>query len=197
MKEQEEQENVQSSPILSLNDDFALIRSFNTGNESAFRTLINRHKEKVRNLVYITVGNPDAVDDVSQEVFIQVYRKLDHFRFESQFTTWLYAITINKCRDYLRRVKIRSLFTPLADDDRNYPSHTPKQNFDIREIVQKAIAKLPEKLKTPLILRDFEGMSYQEIADTLGTEVGTVKSRIFRARDYLKKLLEPMKEELL
>lgn len=188
---------MQQSAILSLNDDFALIKSFINGNESAFRTLINRHKEKVRNLVYVTTSNPDIVDDIAQEVFIQVYRKLGNFRFESQFTTWLYAITINKCRDYLRRVKIRSLFSPLSDDDHQHPSHTTKQVFDIQEIVQKAISRLPEKLRVPLLLRDFEGLSYQEIAETLGTEVGTVKSRIFRARDQLKKMLTPMKEELL
>lgn len=189
---------MQQSAILSLNDDFALIRAFNDGNESAFRTLVNRHKEKVRNLVYVTLGNVDLVDDISQEVFIQVYRKLKLFRFESQFTTWLYAITINKCRDYMRKAKLRSLFSSLSNDDEEmHPAVHHNTDFDIKEIVQRNIAKLPPKLRIPLVLRDFEGMSYQEIAEALQTEVGTVKSRIFRARDTLRTLLQPIQQELL
>lgn len=198
MEETKELENVQQSAILSLNDDFALIKAFNDGNESAFRTLVNRHKEKVRNLVYMTIGNIDIVDDISQEVFIQVYRKLKYFRFESQFTTWLYAITINKCRDHMRKAKLRSLFSPLSHDEEDtHPAIHHRTDFDIQEIVQRSIAKLPPKLRIPLVLRDFEGMSYQEIAETLETEVGTVKSRIFRARDTLRKMLEPIQKELL
>ncbi|MBI2420446.1 MAG: RNA polymerase sigma factor [Ignavibacteriales bacterium] len=198
MKETKEKNKVQQSAILSLNDDFALIRAFNDGNESAFRTLVNRHKEKVRNLVYVTLGNVDLVDDISQEVFIQVYRKLKLFRFESQFTTWLYAITINKCRDYMRKAKLRSLFSSLSNDNEEmHPAVHHNADFDIKEIVQRNIAKLPPKLRIPLVLRDFEGMSYQEIAEALQTEVGTVKSRIFRARDTLRTLLQPIQQELL
>ncbi|MCE1189986.1 MAG: sigma-70 family RNA polymerase sigma factor [Ignavibacteria bacterium] len=194
----EKTEVQQQSAILSLNDDFALIRAFNDGNESAFRTLVNRHKEKVRNLIYVTIGNADAVDDISQEVFIQVYRKLKFFRFESQFTTWLYTITVNKCRDHIRKIKLRSFFSPLShEDDTQHPAEHHKPDFDIQEIVQAKIALLPTKLRIPLVLRDFEGLSYQEISETLGTEVGTVKSRIFRARETLKKMLQPLQKELL
>jgi RNA polymerase sigma-70 factor (ECF subfamily) len=196
---QEEKEEVQPSPILSLDDDFSLIRSFVGGNEDAFRSLLKRHKEKVRNLIYITIGKPDEVDDIAQEVFITVFRKLDSFRYESQFSTWLYRITINKCRDHIRKNKIRSYFTPLGQDE----SHEIRENgpgegsFEIQEIVRKCVAKLPEKYRVPLILRDFDGMNYQEIAETLNTEVGTIKSRIFRAREALKEMLEPMKKDLL
>ena len=198
MNNKEEKDEVHISPILSLDDDFSLIKSFVDGNEDAFRTLLKRHKEKIRNLIYITLGRPDDVDDIAQEVFITVFRKLSSFRYESQFSTWLYRITINKCRDHIRKNKIRSFFTPISQDD--YISvgavHTDS-GFDVQEIVRKSIAKLPEKYRIPLILRDFDGLNYQQIAETLDTEVGTIKSRIFRAREALKVMLEPMKKDLL
>ena len=199
MENKKENQEVYPSTILTLDDDFSLIRSFNEGNEAAFRTLINRHKEKVRNLVYLTLSSPDMVDDISQEVFIIVYRKLKFFRFESQFSTWLYSVTINKCRDHLRKVKMRNLFSPIThDDEKDIPyNDEAKEDFDIQEIVRRSIAKLPEKFRVAIILRDFEGLSYQEIAEMLNSEVGTIKSRVFRGREALKKMLEPMREELL
>lgn len=114
MNEINKNEKVIPQTILTLNDDFSLIKRFIDGDESVFKTLVNRHKEKVRNLIFVTLNGPDMIDDLSQEVFISVFKKLDRFRFESQFTTWLYRITINKCRDHLRRVKIRSILSPLS-----------------------------------------------------------------------------------
>ncbi|MCC6550821.1 MAG: sigma-70 family RNA polymerase sigma factor [Ignavibacteriaceae bacterium] len=184
--------------VLTLNDDFALIRSFNEGDELAFRTLVNRHKEKVRNLVFLTLGNTDQIDDITQEVFISVYKHLKEFRYESRFTTWLYRITVNKCRDSIRRAKIRSIFSPFSDDEDPSLSVSHDDNSDISQIVREAVSKLPEKLRIPLVLKDFEGLSYQEIAEALGgVEMGTVKSRIFRARETLKKSLEPLRKELI
>jgi RNA polymerase sigma-70 factor (ECF subfamily) len=81
-----------------LDDDFALIKKFNNGDEFAFKVLISRHREKVRNLIYLMLGNGEYIDDISQNVFIAVYRNLNKFKFESQFTTWLHKITLNKCR---------------------------------------------------------------------------------------------------
>ncbi|HRI48091.1 MAG TPA: sigma-70 family RNA polymerase sigma factor, partial [Ignavibacteriaceae bacterium] len=181
-----------------LDDDFSLIKRFNNGDETAFRTLVSRHKDKVRNLIYLTLGNTDAIDDISQDVFVSVYRKLKTFRFESQFTTWLYRITVNKCRDHLRKIKIRSIFSPFTNEEDTLiaPEQLP-DDFDIKIIVRQAIAKLPEKLKVPLILKDFDGLSYQEISETMGVEIGTIKSRIFRAREGLKKILAPYQKELL
>ncbi len=191
-------ENMNPQAIYNLNDDFSLIRQFNSGNEKAFKELVNRHKEKVRNLIYLTLGNTDAVDDISQEVFISVYKKLKFFRFESQFSTWLYRITVNKCRDHLRKLKLRNLFFPaLTPENENHSKTYLRENYDIKEIVRMYVAKLPEKMRVPLVLRDFEGLSYQEIAEALELDLGTVKSRIFRAREGLRKFLEPFQEELL
>lgn len=190
-------DELQSQSIFMLDDDFSLIKKFNEGNEFAFKTLVHRHKEKVRNIIYLVLGNTDHIEDISQNVFISVYKNLEFFRFESRFTTWLHRITVNKCRDHIRRVKIKSFFTGFSTDEVDVPADEQETNFDIHEFVRKGIAKLPEKLKVPLVLKDFEGLSYQEIAETLNTEVGTVKSRIFRAREGLRKILEPYKEELL
>ncbi len=137
------------------------------------------------------------MDDIAQDVFLTVYRNLNNFRFESQFTTWLYRITVNKCKDYMRKIKIRNIFTPLTEaEEKTGDTNTPESN-DISSIVQKAIGRLPEKLRVPLLLKDIEGMSYQEIAETVQCEIGTVKSRIFRAREGLKNILGPLEEELM
>ena len=194
--QKDRENNIPDEVYAEQDEDFVLIRSFINGNESTFRTLVIKHKEKVRNLVFITLGDTEYVDDISQDVFISVYHKIKEFRFESKFTTWLYRITVNKCRDYLRKKKVRSIFVPIGDYDREYPTGPHSENYDIPQLVQNAIAKLPEKLKVPLVLRDIDGLSYKEIADQLGTEVGTIKSRIFRAREHLKFLLEPYQKEL-
>ncbi|HSP86969.1 MAG TPA: sigma-70 family RNA polymerase sigma factor, partial [Ignavibacteriaceae bacterium] len=156
--------------------------------------IVHRHKEKVRNIIYLTINRSEYVDDIAQDVFITVFKNLKHFRFESQFTTWLYRITVNKCKDHLRKMRIRSVFVPVVNsEDRGY--NQINDNIDIPEIVRKSISKLPEKLRTPLLLKDIEGFSYQEIADTIQCEVGTIKSRIFRAREGLRNLLKPYEEE--
>jgi RNA polymerase sigma-70 factor (ECF subfamily) len=177
-------------------EDFLLIERFKNDEESAFSELVHKHKDKVRNLVYLTLGDVDYVDDISQDVFISVYHKLKEFRFESKFTTWLYRITVNKCRDYLRKKRVRSIFVEIKEIDYDRGTRSNSDNIDIPGLVRKAIARLPEKLKIPLVLRDIDGLSYQEIADKLECEVGTVKSRIFRARENLKILLEPYQKEL-
>lgn len=197
MKLKKRKKNLQFPQILKLDDDFSLIQRFIEGEETTFNTLVLRHKEKVRNIIYLTLGASNAVDDISQDVFITVYRNLNKFRFESQFSTWLYRITINKCKDHLRKNKIRSIFNSIKDDEEG-PSYTPSvDKKDIAEIVKNAISKLPEKLKTPLLLKDIEGLSYQEIAEAVDCEIGTVKSRIFRARESLRDILKPYQEELM
>jgi len=189
--------DLQNAQILNLDDDFSLVKRFIDGDESAFAVLVQRHKEKIRNIIYLTMNNSNSVDDIAQDVFLTVYRNLNNFRFESQFTTWLYRITVNKCKDYMRKIKIRNIFTPIKEaEGKTEDIITPESN-DISAIVHKAIGKLPEKLRVPLLLKDIEGMSYQEIAETVQWEIGTVKSRIFRAREGLKDILKPYEEELM
>jgi RNA polymerase sigma-70 factor, ECF subfamily len=193
--ENRNQKDLKEPKILNLDDDFSIIKKFNEGDESVFKLILERHKEKVRNLIYLTLGNTDFVDDIAQEVFITVYRNLNNFRYESQFTTWLYRITVNKCRDHVRHSKIRNIFTPLKEDQ-ELSYNTKYESKNTAEIVHKAIAALPEKLRLPLLMKDIQGMSYQEIAEAMKCEIGTVKSRIFRAREGLKEKLKPYEQEL-
>lgn len=197
MKIKKKKEDLPLPQILNLDDDFSLIKRFIEGDESTFNILVQRHKEKVRNIIYLTLGNHDQVDDIAQEVFLTVYKNLNNFRFESQFTTWLYRITVNKCKDYLRKIKIRNIFTPIKDSESELGYNPRSEDSDIKEIVHNAISKLPDKLRIPLMLKDIEGLSYQEIAESIQCEIGTVKSRIFRAREGLRNLLKPYERELL
>ncbi len=197
MKNKKKKLELTQPQILNLDDDFSLIKRFIDGDESTFNTLILRHKEKVRNIIYMTLNNHELVDDIAQEVFLTVYKNLMRFRFESQFTTWLYRITINKCKDYLRKMKIRSIFQSFKDSEEELGYSPSTDEADVSEIVREAIKKLPEKLRIPLLLKDIEGLSYQEIAESVQCEIGTVKSRIFRARESLKNILKPFEKELL
>jgi len=189
--------DLQNAQILNLDDDFSLVKRFIDGDESAFAILVQRHKEKVRNIIYLTMNSANSVDDIAQDVFLTVYRNLNNFRFESQFTTWLYRITVNKCKDYMRKIKIRNIFTPIKEAEGKSEDNITPESKDISGIVHTAIGKLPEKLRVPLLLKDIEGMSYQEIAETVQCEIGTVKSRIFRAREGLRNILKPFEEELM
>ena len=197
MNSKDKEQDLQQPQIVSFDDDYSIIRRFIDGDKSAFQVLVKRHKEKVRNIVYLTMNNSALVDDIAQEVFITVYRNLKNFRFESQFTTWLYRITVNRCKDYLRRMNVRKIFSPLDESYEVSEYSTPVENNDISKIVMDAIAKLPVKLRMPLTLKDIEGFSYQEISETLNCEMGTVKSRIFRGREKLKEILQPLEKELL
>jgi len=190
--------DLQQAQILNLEEDFSVIKRFLEGDKSAFQVLVKRHKEKVRNIIYLTINNSSLVDDIAQEVFITVYKNLKNFRFEAQFTTWLYRITVNKCKDYLRKISVRRIFVPASEaEERPDFEQNGIESDDISNIVFDAISKLPAKLRIPLVLKDIEGFSYHEIASATECEMGTVKSRIFRARERLKTILKPMEKELL
>lgn len=195
--EEKNNKEMQQPKILILDDDFSLIKRFIDGEETVFNELVKRHKEKVRNIIYVTLTNSDVVDDIAQEVFITIYKNLKNFRFESQFTTWVYRITINKCKDHLRKKNIRKIFLPLKEEEEEPVFESIDEDSDIKQIVRNAIAALPDKLRIPIVLKDLQGFSYQEIAEAMQCEIGTVKSRIFRAREALKKALQPIEKELM
>jgi RNA polymerase sigma-70 factor (ECF subfamily) len=197
MKFNKKKVNLQHPQILSLDDDFSLIKRFIEGDETTFRLLVQHHKDKVRNLTYLTLGSDDSVDDIAQDVFLTVYKNLNKFRFESQFSTWLYRITVNKCKDHLRKKRIRNIFTSIKEEEQELIYHSSHESKDTAEIVRKAMGELPDKLRIPLMLKDLEGLSYQEIAQTVNCEIGTVKSRIFRAREGLRNILKPYEKELM
>ncbi len=181
-------------------DDETLITIIQNGDESTFRILVERYQERVRNLIYSVFHESEIVDDLSQEVFIKVYEALPLFRFESSFYTWLYRIAINKSRDELRKRKIRRflslqviLESPDAEIKHNMVS--TQHDAEAQELVAKGLQMIPEKFRIPIILKDINGFTYEEMSKMMECELGTVKSRLSRARTMLRDVLRPLMEE--
>jgi RNA polymerase sigma-70 factor (ECF subfamily) len=184
--------------IEEMGDDI-LVTRFQSGDEHAFRLLMERHSERVRNLIFSIFHSADLVDDLTQDVFLKVYRALGHFRFDAAFSTWLYRIAVNHCRDEMRKRKLRrsvSLFTLLDSRDKEVTMKTsvkPQEN-ETRELIDRGLQRLPDKYRIPVILKDMEGCSYEEMADIMQCELGTVKSRLSRGRNMLRVYLKPLLE---
>lgn len=177
--------------------DDSLIVLFQNGEKEVFRFLVERYQEKVRNIVFSIFNDSDLVDDISQEVFIKVYQALHNFRFESSFYTWIYRITVNKCRDELRKKKVKRFFSFQSFEKTTNlkienMATTTFDDENMMGVIRETMKKLPEKFRMPIILKDIDGLSYDEIAEVLDCEVGTVKSRLSRGRTMLKELLLPI-----
>ena len=183
--------------------DLALIKRVQQGDRSAFDVLVIKYQAKILKLIMRYVRNPADAMDVAQEAFIKAYRAAPSFRGDSAFYTWLYRITINTAKNHLvaaaRRPLQYDLNTDNAEQFENFAKlrdlDTPEGltlSEEIRQTVNQAIADLPEDLRTAIILREIEGMSYEEIAQTMECPVGTVRSRIFRARESIDKRVGPL-----
>jgi RNA polymerase sigma-70 factor (ECF subfamily) len=183
--------------------DSLLVERVQQGDKSAFDILVGKYQHKIIKLVGRYVRDPDEAMDVAQEAFIKAYRALGSFRGDSAFYTWLYRIAINTAKNYLAAARRRPEdFNMDLQDPEQYELHgrlssvdTPEGNVlseEIRQTVNAAIEALPEDLRTAIILREMEGMSYEEIATTMECPVGTVRSRIFRAREAIDKQLKPL-----
>ncbi len=183
---------------LHAKSDEALITMFQGGDRSTYRVLVERHRDRVRNVVFSIFRDVNMVDDMAQEVFIKAYEALPNFRFESSFYTWLYRITVNKARDEMRKRKVKRFFSLdlMTEQKEHHPElQTPAPtDMGVADMVAQALDKLPEKFRLPVILKDIEGLSYDEIAEAFECEVGTVKSRLSRARAMLRGILTPMME---
>lgn len=174
-----------------------LINQFNNGNEQAFTELIQRYQHKVYNSTYRMLGNHEDALDMAQESFIRVYKNLHKFRADSSFSTWLFRITTNICRDELRK-RQRKLnmhsFSEYENDKKTIKnmeiSDDPERisiSSELNETIQEKIDQLSPEQKAVFVLKEFEGLSYKEIADVLDISIGTVKSRLSRARRSLRK----------
>jgi RNA polymerase sigma-70 factor (ECF subfamily) len=179
------------TPLGQKSDDI-LITLFQSGEEGVFRILVDRHKERVRNLIYSIFSDASVVDDIAQDVFIRTYEALPKFRFEASFYTWLYRITVNKCRDEMRKKKTRKFFS-LHEMLQSKIRVNPEDN-SAQELVTTGLKLLPEKFRIPIILKDIDGMTYEEMAEIMQCEIGTVKSRLSRARTMLRNVLKPLLE---
>ena len=186
-------------PLHAKNDE-VLITLVHQGEQGAYRILVERYQERIRNLIYSIFHEREIVDDLSQEVFIKAYQALPQFRFQSSFYTWLYRIAVNKSRDELRKRKVRrwfSLQTMMENSDKELGSKIVVEPLDKepQELLAAGLQSLPEKYRVAIVLKDIDGLSYEEIAEIMECELGTVKSRLSRARSMLRKVLEPLLRE--
>ena len=178
-------------------DDQVLVERVQRGDRRAFDLLVIRYQQKIVKLVMRFVHDPVEAQDIAQEAFIKAYRALPKFRGESAFFTWLYRIAINTAKNYVVALHRRPIeydlnveapeqqeaAARLRDDDS--PEAIALRD-ELRETVERAMASLPEELRTAIMLRELDGLSYEEIAMAMNCPVGTVRSRIFRARDAIE-----------
>ena len=178
--------------------DHQLVLRVQKGDKRAFDLLVLKYQYKLQAIVSRFVRDTDEVADVTQEAFIKAYRALPKFRGDSQFYTWLYRIAINTAKNYLVSKSRRPSSTDIdvadaeqfADNEKLIDDSSPEDFImtqELAQVIKDSLSQLPEDLRTALTLREFEGMSYEEIADVMGCPVGTVRSRIFRAREFIDK----------
>lgn len=187
-------------------EDLALVRRVQAGDSRAFDALVRKYQQKILQLVMRYVHDPEAAQDVAQEAFIKAYRGLKGFRGDSAFYTWLYRIAINAAKNYLaskaRKVPDTDVETADAElmegAEAMRDQGTPERELlsdEIKRTVLRAVEELPEDLRTAITLREVEGMSYDQIAQAMECPIGTVRSRIFRAREAIDRKLEPLLRE--
>lgn len=183
--------------------DQILVERVQAGDKSAFDLLVKRYQHKVIGLIGRYVQDQAEALDVAQETFIKAYRALDSFRGESAFYTWLYRIATNTAKNYLVTRSRRPPGTDIDIDDVLQAEseselreiETPENNLyrdELFSVMASTLEALPEELRVALTLRELEGMSYEEIAEVMDCPIGTVRSRIFRARDAIDKELKPL-----
>ena len=186
--------------------DQQLVERVQQGDKNAFNLLVLKYQNKVMNLISRYVRNQADVADVAQEAFIKAYRALPNFRGESAFYTWLYRIAVNTAKNHLVAQGRRAPANDVdAEEAEYYDGSDALKEFasperllmadDIQKVVFDALDSLPEELKMAISLRELDGMSYEEIASVMDCPVGTVRSRIFRAREAIDKKLQPLLEE--
>ncbi|ESP93871.1 MULTISPECIES: RNA polymerase sigma factor RpoE [Pseudoalteromonas] len=183
--------------------DLELVRKVQQGDKNAFNLLVAKYQNKVAALISRYVSNSGDVADVAQEAFIKAYRALPNFRGDSAFYTWLYRIAVNCSKNYLvsqgRKAPASDIDAEEAEvydgADQLRSNASPESlllSDEIKAVIFKTIDELPDDLKTAITLREIEGMSYEEIAVVMECPVGTVRSRIFRAREAIDKNINPL-----
>ena len=187
-----------------ITSDWELMRLTAEGDRAAFKQLVEKYQKAVLNLGYRFLGNREEAEDTAQEVFLRVYNSAKRYRPEAQFTTWLFRIATNTCLNVLRhRKRLQEVPLESSSDGTEQisgvnvpaPEHTrPDMHMEQEErnrIIEESIASLPPNQRMAVILKRFEDLSYQEIAKVLNTSVSAVESLLFRAKQTLKKKLEP------
>ena len=188
-------------------DDSAVVSAFLNGEERAFTELVERYQTRLLNFIYRTIGDRDRAEDLVQEVFIRVYRHLHRFDRSKKFSTWVYTIASNLAKNELRNrsrnplVLFQTMRGTREDDDRPLQFEDTTARPDdlyrkrhLRELVEETVAQLPEHHRQVFVLRELEGKSYEEIAEITDCNLGTVKSRLNRARNAFASMIEPSLE---
>ena len=181
-------------------EDFSLIRSFQQGHEQSFEDLVRRYQRQVGNIIYLTLGSREEIQDLTQEVFIRVYRALPKFEFDSSFFSWVYRITMNLCIDELRRRRIKKVLSLEFLTEGTLEKERKSKDFSTaadevladekKSVILSALQKLSSEQRQIVIMREYEDLSYNEISGILGISLQAVKSRLFRAREELRQLLK-------
>ena len=174
-------------------DESDLIGRFKKEDPSAFEAILLTHQDRIYNLCCYMLQDPEDAQDAAQDVFLKAYRRLKDFRPDSSLYTWIYRIAVTTCLDYKRKSRRESLRNePLAEDlpsDEPFPDQLYESRASM-EAIQLALQKLPDKLRAAIVLREMEGLSYEEITEVLHISLGTVKSRISRAREEIRRLMK-------
>ncbi len=191
------------------NSDAMLVERTIAGDQGAFELLVIKYQRRIQRLIGRMVRDVDLVEDIAQETFIRAYRALHQFRGDAQFYTWLYRIAVNTARKFLLELKrdptvSENALRPDDDGDETFwagneptTDETPESVLAAKEIaaaVNQALGDLPEELRQALTLREIEGLSYEEISEAMACPIGTVRSRIFRAREAISARVKPMLE---
>jgi RNA polymerase sigma-70 factor, ECF subfamily len=175
-----------------MNDDFQLIQRFKEGHQSVFEDIVLKYQDRIYNLCRYLLKSPQDAEDAAQEVFIKAFRKLKDFKPESSLYTWLYRIGLNTCLDHKRKSRPEPLKDEFLTEGLLCAEPSPERRYQSKEIgqaIQSALNQLPKNSRAVIVLKEIEGLSYDEIAEVLHTSIGTVKSRISRAREELRRLL--------
>ena len=193
-------------PPLATDSDWVLVQTTLAGDQRAYGLLVLKYQRRIQRLIARMVRDTDLVEDIAQETFIRAYRALHQFRGDAQFYTWLYRIAINTAKKFLLELKREPYIArTFADNDADDETFSQKQEpttdetpetvlaaKELAALVNAAVDDLPADLKQAFVLREVEGLSYEEIAVSMNCPIGTVRSRIFRARDAVSAKIKPL-----
>jgi RNA polymerase sigma-70 factor (ECF subfamily) len=202
------EEPISPLEVKAIDSDALLVERAVAGDQKSFELLVIKYQRRIQRLIGRMVRDVDLVEDIAQETFIRAYRALAQFRGEAQFYTWLYRIAVNTAKkalmDLKRNPTVSENFYKSDDNDETSPleneltsSETPDAvlaSKEIAQIIQAALAALPEELRQAITLREIEGLSYEEISEAMNCPIGTVRSRIFRAREAISLKVKPLLE---